>query len=280
MAEMGGERLPNHTLKDALRRYARDESPKHEGERWEVVRLRALERVHMASVALPSLTATTIAEWRDERLKSVSGGSVARELTLLKSVLEIARREWGWLHKNPALDVAKPATPPSRKRRIAPDEVERVTLACGLSDLEADTAQQRTGLAFLFALETAMRAGEITGLRWGNVQEKVVVLNHTKNGDSREVPLSPRAREILAALPRDGELVFNLQPAIRDALFRKAKARAKVENLRFHDSRAEGIWRLSRKLPVLDLARVVGHRDLRSLMIYYNTSAAQLADLL
>src|SRR5690606_1815864 len=136
-AEMGGTRLPNNTLRDALRRYARDEAPKHKGERWEVVRLQALERVQMASVALPALTAAHIAAWRDERLKSVSGGSVARELTLLKAVLEIARKEWGWLHKNPALDVAKPATPPSRKRRIPPEEVERVVLACGVSDLEA-----------------------------------------------------------------------------------------------------------------------------------------------
>lgn len=34
---------------------------------------------------------------------------------------------------------------------------------------------------------------------------------------------------------------------------------------------------LAKKLAVLDLARMVGHRDLRQLMIYYNESAEDIA---
>jgi integrase len=101
----------------------------------------------------------------------------------------------------------------------------------------------------------------------------------TKNGDSREVPLSLRAREILALLPRT-DPVFGLESAQRDALFRKARDRAKIPNLHFHDSRSEAIWRLSKKLDVMELARVIGHRDLRSLLIYFNASADSLADKL
>src|SRR3546814_4725521 len=71
----------------------------------------------------------------------------------------------------------------------------RVALACGLDEDRADTAMQRTGLAFLFALETAMRAGEIVGMMWPDVAEKSVTLPRTKNGDVRRVPLSKRARE-------------------------------------------------------------------------------------
>ena len=59
-------------------------------------------------------------------------------------------------------------------------------------------AMQRTGLAFLFALETAMRAGEILGMGWPAVAEKSVRLPRTKNGEERSVPLSLLAREILA----------------------------------------------------------------------------------
>ena len=51
-------------------------------------------------------------------------------------------------------------------------------------------------------------------------------------------------------------------------------------DLHFHDSRSEAIWRLSKKLDVLELARVIGHRDVRSLMIYYQTDADTLADRL
>lgn len=179
-----------------------------------------------------------------------------------------------------AADVKKPPSPPSRKRRITADEVERVTLACGLTDLEADTAMNRVGLAFLFALETAMRSGEICGLRWQDVGAKSVTLPKTKNGDQRQVPLSLRAREILAALPRDDGPCFGLDDATRDTLFRRARDAAQVGDLHFHDTRSEAIWRLSKKLDVMELARVIGHRDLRSLLIYFNTSADELADRL
>lgn len=279
-AELGGERLPDHTLADALRRYGREESPKHKGERWELARLGAMERDPVAAVRLPALRASHIAEWRDRRLQAVSGASVAREMTLLRSVLELARREWGWLRVNPAKDVRKPASPPSRKRRITAEEVDRIALACGLDRDRADTALNRTGLAFLFALETAMRAGEILGLTWPDVRPKAVRLPMTKNGDARDVPLSPRAREILAALPKDRSTCFDLDPATRDVLFRRARDAAGIPDLHFHDSRAEAIWRLSKRLDVMELSRMTGHRDLRSLMLYYQTTADELADRL
>jgi len=63
----------------------------------------------------------------------------------------------------------------------------------------------------------------------------------------------------------------------RDALFRKAVGRAGIQDLHFHDSRHEAITRLSKKMDVLDLARTVGTRDLKTLMTYYERSAADLA---
>src|SRR5690606_17018643 len=165
-----------------------------------------------------------------------------------------------WIRENPMQGVKRPAEPASRKRRVSDDEVALVMVATGLDNGDkADTAMQRTGLAFLFALETAMRAGEILGLRWEDVGEKSVTLPRTKNGDSRRVPLSKRAREILAALPKSEAPVFDLQPGTRDALWRKASSG--IPNLHFHDSRAEAVWRLSKKLYELELALGIVHRD-------------------
>jgi integrase len=235
----------------------------------------------MARIPLASLTSLDIAGWRDGRLKEVAAATVAREMTLLRSVLEACRLDWGWIRANPMADVRKPRTPASRKRRVSPDEISRIEIACGLADgLSATTAMQRTGLAFLFALETAMRAGEILGLQWVDVREKSVRLPLTKNGDAREVPLSVRAREILALLPKGGPNVFSLAQATRDVLWRRAVQATKIQDLHFHDARAEAIWRLSKKLDVMELARVIGHRNLSSLLLYYNASADELADRL
>lgn len=274
-------KLPDKTVLQALREYASAVSPAHRGEQWEVTRLRALERDKIASIKLEKLKPADMADWRDRRLRAVSAASVAREMNLLKSVFEVARKEWGWLRTNPLADVKRPSSPPSRRRRISQDEIQSLSEGFGIGDkLRADTAINRVGLAFLFALETAMRAGEILGLQWSDVREKSVSLPKTKNGDSRDVPLSMRAREIIAVLPRSDGPVFDLDPQTRDVLFRRIRDTQKLHDLHFHDSRAEAIWRLSKKLDVMELARMIGHRDLRSLMIYYATSADDLADQL
>ena len=51
-------------------------------------------------------------------------------------------------------------------------------------------------------------------------------------------------------------------------------------HLHFHDTRHEGITRLAKKLEVLDLARMVGIRDLSILMVYYKPTATEIAERL
>ncbi|WP_058048192.1 tyrosine-type recombinase/integrase [Janthinobacterium sp. Ant5-2-1] len=63
----------------------------------------------------------------------------------------------------------------------------------------------------------------------------------------------------------------------RDSLFRKAVTRAGIEGLIFHDARHEAITRLAKKLNILELARMVGHKDIRQLQVYYNETAAEIA---
>ncbi len=142
------------------------------------------------------------------------------------------------------------------------------------------TITARVGAAMLFAIETAMRAGEIVSLTWNHVDTgtRVAHLPKTKNGFSRDVPLSQEAVRIINQVRVDDtESVFNLRSDQVDALFRKAKSRALITDLHFHDTRAEAITRLSKKVDILTLARISGHRDLRKLQIYYRESAAEIA---
>ncbi len=71
-----------------------------------------------------------------------------------------------------------------------------------------------------------------------------------------------------------------------DALFRKAKDKALIKDLHFHDTRAEAITRLADKfvrsgkqkgLDILDLAIMTGYGDLKSLKIYYRKPASEIA---
>lgn len=308
-----GTILP-HTVVEAFQRYAVEVSPTKRGARWEQTRLNKLSGLSkdargacgFRGVELLDLKPSHIAAWRDQAIKDgLSPSSVRREMNLIRSVLERCRREWGWLAKNPIADVEKPPEGRARKRRVSDDELGRLCLACGWGDGEmALKSSQRVAVAVLWAVETGMRAGEIVGLTPDDIDvaARFARLQQTKNGDQRSVPLSKAAIRLLDFLPANklaratiksnysefpnscpakfDNRVFGLTSGTLDALFRRACGKAGLVNLRFHDTRHEAITRLARKLDLLDLAEMIGHRDLKSLKTYYNPTPAEIAALL
>jgi hypothetical protein len=73
------------------------------------------------------------------------------------------------------------------------------------------------------------------------------------------VPLSKRAIELLGFLPKCSDSdnsLFGLTTASLDAKYRKTRVAACTQEVNFHDTRHEAITRLSKKLNVLELARM------------------------
>lgn len=261
------------TCKDAFERYERDVSKGKKGYRWEALRLAAFGRSSLGAVKMRDVDTPHIVAWRDERLKTVQGSTVQREMNLLSNVFTIARKEWKWITNSPTTDAKRPKVNEPRFRRITESEIEQVCHALGWLNKAPTTKQQSIAAAFLFAIETAMRAGEICALRKGDVTGRVAHVRESKNGSRRDVPLSARALQIWKMVPEG----FGITTGSMDAMFRAAKARTLIEGMTFHDTRHEAITRLAKKLHVLDLARMTGHKDIRKLMIYYNLSAADIA---
>lgn len=280
--DRGSHRPGKHTVADAIERFRDNHTPTRRGARWEEIRLNKFLRDHadVARERLDTLTPDPFIRMKSQRMKQVSSGSVRRELNLWQSVIEYARVELRWIKTNPVADVTRPEAPKPRKRRVSDDEARRICATLGYHGGKPANASQRVAAAFLFAMETGMRSGEIVTLEWVDVYPRHVHLDKTKNGDERDVPLSPEARRLLELLPRDADRVFNVESWTRDALFRDARKRAGIIGLTFHDSRHEAVTRLAQKLDLMDLARVIGHRDLRSLNHYYNPTADELADRL
>ncbi len=273
--------IPNKTFADLLNRYAEEVSPTKRGERWERLRIGLTLRDPVASVHLRDFDSRAVAAWRDRRLGQVSAASVHREWNLLSNACTIAVLEWKWLRDNPFREVKRPAEPEARDRIATDDELDKLLFALGY-DKEATplTASARVGAVMLFAIETAMRAGEIAGLAWSSVKldkRFCRVEGGKTSAAKRDVPLSAEAIRIIEQMPRDADTVFNVTASQIDSLFRKAKGKAMIEDLHFHDTRHLAITRLARKLDVLALARMVGHRDLRMLQLYYNESAEDMA---
>lgn len=272
----GGVSL-THTVKDAFDRYAREVSPGKRGARWELLRLDALAKDTLANVKLFDLRPSDIAGWRDRRLKSVSGSTVNREMNLISNVFNIAVKEWHWLKESPTKDVRRPREAPPRDRIIAPGEIETLCLVLGFDGTHIETIGARVGAVFLFCIETAMRSGEACSLGPSAVRGRVAHLEMTKNGFPRDVPLSKKALELWALTGGQG---FGLTSRQVDANFRKARAKTGIDDVVFHDTRHTAITRLAKKMDVLALARMTGHKDIKQLMTYYNESAEEMANYL
>lgn len=268
------------TLRDLLQRYLEQVSPTKRGYADEVIRVKALQRARMAGYSLANLTPEVIAAFRDERLRRVKAGAVIRDLSLLSSAINHARREWGLSTENPCALVRKPATPPGRSKVLSVEEQERLFAAL------APAGRRNPWMLPLaqLALSTAMRRGELLALRWEHVDlaRRVAFLPMTKNGQPRAVPLSTTAVTLLSDMSRsaDGQ-VFPISAQTMEAAFKRARTRADLKDLRFHDLRHTATSEMAAKLPnVIELASVTGHRTIQMLKRYYHPTAEALAQKL
>lgn len=269
------------TLREVLDRYIAEVSPKKASGDKEILRLRAVQRDEIADMVMQDIGPTDLAAWRDRRLKCVKPSSVLREIGSLRAVWKQAKKgEWGYVDHDPWAEVTKPQESPPRDVLFHDWQVDRIIQALGYAGGTPQNRRQEAAVALLLSLETAMRAGEIIAMRWEDValEKRIVRLPKTKNGDAREVPLSRRAIELISNMEgRDEERVFTLTSALLDAYYRQGRDLAGVTGPTFHDARATALTRLSKKLDILELAKMVGHRDPRSLMIYYRQSATEIA---
>ena len=136
-----------------------------------------------------------------------------------------------------------------------------------------------------FAIETAMRRQEIASLTWEHVdlKRRTAHLPKTNNGESRTVPLSPAALDILKSLPRElSGSVFGMSPDLITKKMSKATKRAGMEDFRFHDLRHEATSRFfeNTDLDVMEIRMITGHKSMQMLARYSHLRAHKLADRL
>lgn len=270
--------LESTTLGQLLERYQREVSPLKRGSVQEIQRIDVLRRHELAYRTMIGLSQQDIASFRDERLQSVAPSTAVRELAILSHVLEVAIRDWGVpLSKNVVKLVRRPVIRNERSRRLTPDEEQRLLDACDVGKIPF----LRTLL--VVAVETAMRRGELLGLKWSDFSHnrRVLSLALTKNGSGRDVPLSQRAFDMLLAWKEhpavDQSMIFPMRAGTLEQAWRRLLVRAGINGLRFHDLRHEGVSRLfERGLNVIEVSSVSGHKELRMLRRYTHLAADDL----
>lgn len=264
-------------FKEILQKYLDDAVPNMRSADNQAIRVRKLMKHPIAEVNMAQLSPKHIADYRDERLKVIKPNTVIRELAVLSSIINHARCEWGLNIINPVTMIKKPSSSQGRDRILNDEELDRLFI-----QLEKVSPWYKPLVEF--ALETAMRRGELMSLLWLNInfEKSVAFLPLTKNGDSRYIPLSTKAIKILKTLPRDIEgRVFPLNKQTVSILFLRAARRAKLSDIHFHDLRHMAITRLASVFSnPMEIAAISGHKSLSMLKRYTHIKAEDLVQKL
>jgi integrase len=273
------------TFKQALLDYAAEvESTKRKGWLPERTRAISLSKSSVASKPLHLISSADIIKIRQDRLKVVSTGTVRLDMAVIASMFHRAIEVWQLNIKNPMKDIKRPPPGKARDRRLKLGELERILVATESDLLPA---------AIHLALSTAMRRGELAPLSWSSpVFKGVLRLSDTKNGESRDVPITLAASAALsdkyAALPATLTQAFaRAVKRARETYETECKANGVelevgyLENLRFHDLRHEATSRLFEAgLSIMEASAVTGHKSLQMLKRYTHLDAGDIADKL
>ena len=207
-----------------------------------------------------------------------SNSTVNHELASLKHIFNKGVA-WGLLGKNPAAKVQKLPETKGRTRFLTAEEAEKL--------LNVSPVHLRP--IIIMALETGCRRGEILGLKWADVDTKngMIYVGETKTNTPRHVPMSPRVRETLKALPRRLGTDYVFTGAIRhtpaggrlrrplnqpvgkiglpfrdvDTAFRNACTSAGIVDFHFHDLRHTAASHMVMAgVPMRTVGEILGHK--------------------
>ncbi|AWL19467.1 site-specific integrase [Acinetobacter nosocomialis] len=257
-------------FRDALIEFRDTVSVTKRGAEKEIRKINFLLKTMYVDLPLIAINKDFLIEWREQRLIKVKGATIRREFILLSGFFSWCIDVKRWLGVNPLREIKFPAESPHRERVITDEEIE-ILLPFMSTELRN---------IFLIALETGMRLSEICNLKWEKIKldKNYLILNLTKNGRAREVPLSMKAVEIFKSIgPKKQGPVFNITSDEATVEFREAKEEAGLEGFTFHDSRHTAATRIAQKIQLLDLCKMFGWSNPRRAMIYYNPTSSEIA---
>ena len=260
-----------YTVLQALQRYEKEVTPAKKGADVEKTRIGKAKKTKLASKSLYMVTPKDVLSFMDDI--GGSDNNKRKYASLISHLYHIAVKRWGIAAENPVSGkIEMPSNGKPRDRRLERNEGARL-----LKHLSGEAKA-----VFEFAIETAMRRGEILSLTWQDIdlKNRIATLRDTKNGESRAVPLSVAAIKVLKERTRGvgAAKVFTIDQRQLRRAWESARAAAGIPGIRFHDLRHEAASRLFEKgLNVMEAASVTGHKTLSMLKRYTHLNPTDIA---
>jgi integrase len=234
-----------------------------------------------SGLSLKEITPDRISEHKDRRMsEGATLGTLAKELQLLKSALNLAMREWKWIKETPFVDVKIEVPKNQIERYLTPEEETRLLSKC------PDWLKE----IVLFAINTGMRRNEILTLKWPQVDldRRVITLLVTKNKEKRGVPMNATVHAILTSKVtkrKNSGYVFpseagtQIGPNNMERAFRKARKEAGLTDVRIHDLRHTAASRMAQAgIDLYKVGTILGHNDVRMTKRYAHLNVESLRE--
>ena len=272
-----------HTLADLIDRYRREVLPgKSPSTQINQTLHLAWWRQQLGARLLSEVTPACLSECRDLLSETRAPATVNGYLAALSHAFTTAVTEWQWLEDSPLRRVRRPREPQGRVRFLSDEERERLLKAC-----QAGSNRYLYPIVVL-ALSTGARKQELLRITWPDVDlhRARILLQHTKNGERRALPLAGRALEEIQQLapvrrldtplvfPRaDGRRPIDIRPA-----WVRALREAGISDFRFHDLRHSAASYLAMTgASLAEIAEVLGHKTLSMVQRYAHLSETHIS---
>lgn len=232
------------------------------------------------NIPLRRFNTMILEQYQTERLqRGNKPATVNRHIALMKHMFTKAV-DWNMIEEDVLKRVRKVKLLEENNRRLrylSKEEAHALEEAC--------TKHLRP--IVITALNTGMRKGEILSLKWENVDLKhgFILLDRTKNGERREIPINKTLRATLTEIERRLDIPWVFHDAqtgspygdIKNS-FNGARRRAKIADFRFHDLRHTFASQLVMAgIDLTTVSRLLGHKDLTMTLRYSHLSPLHMA---
>ena len=219
---------------------------------------------YLGDIRIKEIKASGISDSLSTLPSHLSNASINRHKAALSGALTFACRK-GYIKTNPARII--PSLPENNKRTRFLSEAERTSLlkACNASHWN------KLYLIVLLAITTGARKGELTQLRWNDIdfERSTAYVSTTKNGQPKVLPLTDSViQELQLFNKNDSSLIFASKIKEEVAYcftkpWKKALKDVEIKDFRFHDLRHSCASYLAQSgASLLEIADVLGHKQI------------------
>lgn len=255
------------TFKDLMERFMKEHAPKVSRNMQKSYTTSAKHLLSFfGDLSLLAITPKKVNDYKVSRKnQGKKPATINKELAMLSKAFCLAVKEWEWIRDNPVSKIPKEKENNERDRWLSDDEERRL--------LEVSPQWLRD--IILFDLHTGLRQDELLSLTWDRVDlfRKVIIIQESKNGKSRTIPLNQIALDILMEKRKvrslKGDFVFpssvmtkmNRRNLVR--AFDIAREKASIQNFHFHDVRHCFATRLAQRgVDIYRISRLLGHLNI------------------